>query len=44
LTTGNIDQEEMCPECGTIAILDGDCRICWECWNNLVISEAEEEE
>ena len=39
----NIDQEELCPECGVVAILDGEARICYECWNNLVIAEAEEE-
>ncbi len=43
MTTGNIDQEQPCPECGEVAILDGEVRICWDCWNNLVIAEAEEE-
>jgi len=43
MTLGNIDQEELCPECGVVAILDGEARICYECWNNLVIAEAEEE-
>lgn len=41
---GNIDKEKSCPECGEVAILDGEARICYECWNNLVIAEAEEEE
>lgn len=41
--TGNIDQEKPCPECGEVAILDGEARICYECWNYLVIAEAEEE-
>ena len=40
---GNIDTEEPCPECGEINILDGEARICYECWNNLVLAEAEEE-
>jgi len=44
MTSGNIDQEQLCPECGEVAILDGEARICYECWNNLVIAEAEEEE
>jgi len=44
LTTGNIDTEEKCPECGIVSILDGEARICWECWNNLVIAAADEEE
>jgi hypothetical protein len=41
---GNIDREQPCPECGTVAILDGEARICWECWNTLVIAAADEEE
>jgi len=40
---GNIDREQKCPECNEVAILDGEARICYECWNNLVITEAEEE-
>jgi len=40
----NIDREKPCPECGEVAILDGEARICYECWQELVIAEAEEEE
>lgn len=40
---GNIDQEELCPECNEVAILDGEARICYECWSNLMVAEAEEE-
>jgi len=40
----NIDQEEPCPECGEVMILDGEARICYECWSNLMVAEAEEEE
>ena len=41
---GNIDREELCPECNVVAILDGEARICYECWNNLVITRESEEE
>lgn len=40
---GNIDREEKCPECGIVNILDGEARICYECWQTLVLAEAEEE-
>lgn len=40
---GNIDTEELCPECNEVAILDGEARICYECWQLLVLAEAEEE-
>jgi hypothetical protein len=40
----NIDREKPCPECGEVAILDGEARICFECWNNLVITRESEEE
>ena len=43
MTVGNIDQEQLCPECGVVAILDGEARICYECWQELVMLEAEEE-
>ena len=43
LDLGNIDQEEPCPECGEVMILDGEARICYECWSNLMVAEAEEE-
>ena len=39
----NIDTEELCPECNEVAILDGEARICYECWSNLMVAEAEEE-
>ena len=39
----NIDTELICPECGDVAILDGEARICYECWQELVMLEAEEE-
>ena len=40
---GNIDREKPCPECGEVSILDGEARICYECWQMLVLAEAEEE-
>lgn len=40
---GNIDKEEPCPECGEVMILDGEAQICYECWSNLMVVEAEEE-
>lgn len=39
----NVDLEKPCPECGVVAILDGEARICYECWQELVLAEAEEE-
>lgn len=44
MTSGNIDQEEPCPECGVVSILDGEAKICFECWSNLMVAEAEAEE
>jgi len=40
---GNIEPPGKCEICGIVTTIDTAQRICFECWNNLVIAEAEEE-
>jgi DNA-directed RNA polymerase subunit RPC12/RpoP len=40
----NYDPEQKCPECGIVDILDSEARVCYECWSQMDLKAAEEEE